>query len=181
MAQSEEIWKDIVGWEGLYQVSNLGRIKSLSRVVKVVGHNHSEARISEKILKSVIRKLGYEMVTICKVNIHKHKQVHRVVAEVFIPNPDNKPNINHIDCNPLNNKVENLEWCTQKENREHAKKMGRVPWGQSHFKAKITQDDAIAIKNSAERTSILANQYGISMSSIGDIRKGRTWLNLQSA
>ena len=99
-----EIWKDIPGYEGLYQVSNMGSVKSLIR---------------NKILKQNILSCYYQ-VRLYKNNIWKVKYVHRIVAECFIPNTDNKSCINHIDCNKLNNIVSNLEWCTSSENQKHA-------------------------------------------------------------
>lgn len=101
----QEIWKDISGYEGLYQVSNLGRIKSLK------GYYHRK----EKILKSGIRN-GYYVINLSKKRERKSYQVHRLVAQAFIPNPDNYLIINHKDENPLNNYVGNLEWCSQKHN-----------------------------------------------------------------
>lgn len=96
----EEIWKDIKGFEGLYQVSNMGRVRSLRKNI---------------ILKSRIAR-GYEGVTLCANNIHKDYYIHRMVANAFIPNPNNYPIVNHKDENKTNNCVDNLEWCTQEYN-----------------------------------------------------------------
>lgn len=101
-----EDWKDIKYYEGKYQVSNLGRVKSL-------GNNKSK---KEKILKPGKNKFGYLYVILSKEGIHKNFQLHRLVAQAFIENPNNYPIINHKDENKLNNKVDNLEWCTQKYN-----------------------------------------------------------------
>ena len=107
-----EIWKDIKGFEGIYQVSNTGKVKSLARVVKTKnGHYQS---YNEKILKT--QKTGYCLVMLCKERKRFPRQVHRLVAEAFIPNPENKPFIDHIDTNPQNNNIDNLRWVTQKEN-----------------------------------------------------------------
>lgn len=108
----KEEWKDIPGYEGLYQISNLGRVKSLARKVKTKNGNYQG--YNEKILKT--RKKGYCIVSLCKDRKIKGMQVHRLVAEAFIPNPENKPYVDHIDTNPQNNNVNNLRWCTQKEN-----------------------------------------------------------------
>lgn len=100
-----EIWKDVVGYEGLYQVSNLGRVKSIIFPKNKDG----------KILKQRIRK-GYLRIQLYKNKIAKDFGVHRLVALAFIPNPYNKPEIDHIDGIPSNNNVSNLKWCTPKEN-----------------------------------------------------------------
>lgn len=96
----EEIWKDIEGYEGLYQVSNMGRVRSLRRNI---------------ILRQCITN-GYERIILYTNNIPKGYSVHRLVANAFIPNPDNLPQVNHKDENKTNNCVDNLEWCTQKYN-----------------------------------------------------------------
>lgn len=119
----EEEWKSIEGYEGFYEVSNLGRIKSL------IGFNGHKYIKREKILSPYNRKsnVNYfkKCVKLCKNGIKKDFSVHRLVAKAFIDNPFNYKIINHIDSNPLNNKIENLEWCTQKHNVNHALKNGR--------------------------------------------------------
>ena len=102
-------WKPIAGYEGIYEISDNGEIKSL---------------IKNRLLKPCIHKKGYLVVTLTKGNVHKHYYVHRLVAQAFIPNTDNKEQVNHIDGNKHNNYVENLEWCNNTENRTHAYKNG---------------------------------------------------------
>lgn len=111
-----EIWKDIKGFEGKYQVSNFGRVKSLERLRK--GKCNSFVKVKEKILKGKIDKDGYIEYALCcgKHNKMKCYKAHRLVADAFIPNPDNLPQINHKDENKMNNYVDNLEWCTAKYN-----------------------------------------------------------------
>ena len=116
----EEIWKDIEGYEGLYQISDKGRVRSL------VGWNGRKYIKRVKMLNPYKQGIGnnsdyYRSVVKLK-NKGKSKdfKVHRLVAIAFLDNPDGKPNINHIDGNPLNNIMENLEWCTQKENIDHS-------------------------------------------------------------
>lgn len=109
----EEIWKDIPNYEGLYQISNYGRVKSIPRTYK-----------KRKIDKEIIKKLktmpnGYIRVSLSKNGKTKDYYVHRLVAKAYIPNIDNKPCINHKDCNRNNNNANNLEWVTHKENNSY--------------------------------------------------------------
>lgn len=123
----KEIWKNIKGYEELYQVSNLGRVKSLERYRNFycyLQNKNCKSKIKSKILKQVFNGNKYYTVGLCKNSKCKTKTVHRLVAETFIPNPDNLPQINHIDGNKQNNCVNNLEWCTQSENTIHAIKTG---------------------------------------------------------
>lgn len=113
----EEIWKDIKGYEELYQVSNLGRIKSLKRIIYDVKKSYTK---KEKIRKLLISKESYIRISLCKNGKQKKYCVHRLVAETFILNSNNKTQVNHKDCNKHNNNAKNLEWCTPKENVTHA-------------------------------------------------------------
>ena len=118
-----EEWRDIEGFEGYYQVSNLGRVKSLSRITK---SKPGYYRFTYKrILKSYVSTNGYKMVSLRKESKTHYRTVHRLVTKAFIPNPENKGDVNHIDANRLNNKVENLEWATRSENIKHCIKLGR--------------------------------------------------------
>lgn len=108
----EEIWRDIAGFEGIYQVSNLGRIKSFQEWKRA-------SCPKEFILKSTLANNGYCQVTLYKDTKRKKYLVHRLVAEAFIPNPDGLPHINHKDENPENNNADNLEWCTPLYNNRY--------------------------------------------------------------
>ena len=111
----KEIWKDIPNYEGLYQISNYGRIKSL----------YNYKRNGTNILKPRIKK-GYYCIGLRKKGKRKWIGIHRLVGQTFIPNPNNYPCINHKDENPLNNYVENLEWCTVKYNNCYGTRIERA-------------------------------------------------------
>lgn len=122
-----EIWKDIKGYEGIYQVSNLGRIKSL---------NFNQQKY-EKILKPQKAKHGYYLISL-KGN---QKLLHRIVAQTFIDNPNNEKVVNHKDGNKLNNNVENLEWCSYSDNLKHAYNNKLKIATSNHLKKKVIQYD----------------------------------------
>ena len=109
-----EIWRDIPGYEGIYQVSNLGRIKSLPRII--ICSNGYKKNYGSKILKFSSDKNGYSKVALCKFCKQRSFLVHRLVAELFVPNPNNYSEVNHKDENKSNNCSNNLEWCTRKYN-----------------------------------------------------------------
>lgn len=111
----EEIWKDIEGYENLYQVSNMGNVKSLERYELTNGRVKIRKR-KEKILKPHPNGEGYPCVVLSKNSNQKTHRVHRLVAQAFIPNIDNKPCVDHINRNKLDNRVENLRWVTNQEN-----------------------------------------------------------------
>lgn len=113
----EEIWKDIEGYEGLYQVSNLGNVRSLDRAIDSC--YNSKQSIKGKVKIQELKNNGYMRVTLCKDGKCKHYHVHRLVAEAFIPNPDNLPFCNHMDEDKTNNKSSNLEWCDAKYNQNY--------------------------------------------------------------
>lgn len=119
-----EEWRDIKGYEGLYQISNLGRVKSLNRVV--ICSNGTSHKIKEKILKNGYMTSGYLFVVLRKDDKSKNHSIHRLVAKAFIPNPKNCTDVNHIDGNKQNNCLYNLEWCTRSENLKHAVNIGLV-------------------------------------------------------
>lgn len=118
----EEIWKPIKDYEGLYAISNLGRVKSLN-------FNHTQTVV---IMSPWISAKGYEYVHLCKNGVIRSHRVSRLVAQAFISNPENKPFVDHIDTNRRNNRADNLRWCTQSENQRNG--ISRKRYGQSKSK-----------------------------------------------
>lgn len=122
----KEIWKDVEGYEGFYQVSNLGRVRSLDRYVNG-NHITCDFQFAKgKMLKLKNNRLGYPTVMLRKNGTFKTVLVHRLVAKAFIPNPNNLPYINHKDENPTNSAVTNLEWCTPIYNLKYSNVFERI-------------------------------------------------------
>lgn len=120
----EEVWKDVVGYEGLYRVSNYGKVMTLGKYVAT----HNGTRIHQRPSKELSQSMnihGYMKVMLYLNGHRKEWAVHRIVALAFIENPENKPCVNHIDNNRANNVVENLEWCTYQENSDWSRIQGR--------------------------------------------------------
>lgn len=164
-----EEWKDIKDYKGKYQISNLGRIKSLRR--KVVQSNSYEYVIKEKILKQSKNTNGYLSITLNN-NGKKRFSVHRLVGTHFLNNPENKEQINHINGVKTDNRIGNLEWVTKSENQIHAYKSGLA-----FVKKKFSKKDAINIrleyKKSKTTYNKLAKKYNTSRKTIFNIIKKR--------
>lgn len=175
----KEIWKDIVNYEGIYQISNLGRIKSLAREIYLPKRNIIR-KLKDTILSPKTDKQPYHNVNLYKDYKPKLTRVHVLVAETFIPNPNNKPFVNHINGIKKDNRVENLEWVTHYENMTHAFNTGLIPNGERNHKSKLTDNDVIEIKdlyikNPNLNQSELARKYQVTRSTINGIIKNRKW------
>ena len=128
-----EDWKEITGYEGYFEVSNLGNFRSKDRIIKY--KQNGTRNYPGKPLKTETIVEGYQRIVLMKDGIKKRFMCHRIVAQEFIPNPNNKPFVNHIDGNPANNKAENLEWCTQEENEQHSvNTLGKTMRGKTYPK-----------------------------------------------
>ena len=152
----KEIWKDIKEYEGLYQVSNLGRVKNL---------------YTNSILKGCKHINGYLGVTLSKNGSKSTKKIHRLVAQAFISNTENKSQVNHIDENKTNNMISNLEWVTAKENSNHGTRNERIS------KTQGIQIIAINLKTGESQefygVSECARQLGLHQSNITEVLQGR--------
>jgi hypothetical protein len=161
-----ETWKDVAGYENKYQVNNFGHIKSLLRKGKILKN-------------SVLSKTGYLCVDLCyNGKITKHT-IHRLVAKAFIPNPENKEQVNHINGVKKDNRVINLEWSTRSENQLHSIRIGlRTTKGEKNSQSKLSSDDVLHILESKEKYNILSKKYNISISTISDIKRGYSWTHI---
>ena len=164
-----EVWKPIKNYENLYEISNYGRVKSLR---------------SGKILKKRLTYDGYVRVTLTYNQQAKDFRVHRLVAEHFIPNPDNKETVNHIDGNKENNHVSNLEWATRSEQLIHSYQLGlkQAQIGTSNCQSKLSEDDVRTIRNLHNEGisySKLAKQFKVHKTTIANVVKRRAYKNVQ--
>ncbi len=165
----EEEWRDILGYEGIYSVSNTGLVR------RVKGKWSSGRILKQHDMK------GYRHVSLCKQGKCKGYIVHRLVAQTFIPNPNNHPMVNHRNGDKKCNLVYNLEWCTHQQNVDHSiYVLGFSNAGSSHPRAKLSDLDVLSIRQAEKRntygyTKKLALKYGVSASLIRDIWRRRAW------
>lgn len=173
-----EIWKQVIGYEGIYEVSNLGNIKSIGRY-RFVKRNMSKCFFKELILKSGTSN-GYLGVILNKECFRKRFSTHRLVAEAFIPNPENKPQVNHINGIKKDNRVQNLEWNTASENTQHAIKLGllKILKGENRYNSKLKKDDVLFIRNSILKTKYLAEIYKVDQRTIRNVKNKKSYNNI---
>lgn len=173
----KEIWKDIPGYEGLYQASSEGRIKSLDR--RVINKRGNAQFFKGKLRKLILSHNGYYRVLLNKDRLAKYQPVHRLVALAFVPNFFNKKQINHKDGNKINNQFSNLEWMTIKENTIHAYRTGLANnKGESHSQSVLKDTEVIIIRNSNKTNKELANEYKVPITTINNILAKRTYKHL---
>jgi tRNA U55 pseudouridine synthase TruB len=172
-----EVWKDIEGYEGYYQVSNLGRVKSLERVVQ--GGRWGFQKEKSILMGQSTDSYGYKVVGLRKLT-RRHFKVHRLVAIAFIENKDSKDQVNHKNGIKSDNRVENLEWVTAKENNIHAVKIGLkkgVKGEKNHYsklKFQEVEEIRMLIKKGYSYSRI-ASIYNVSSTCIYSIDIGKSW------
>ncbi len=169
----QEVWRDVIGYEGIYQVSNMGRVKSLHW-------------LGGRLIKLSSNKKGYLSVGLSKNNVTKNNKVHILVARAFLPNHENKPIVHHKDGNRKNNHLENLEWATHLENQQYSIQMGtkKFPLGIEFNNAKLTEDDVRYIRahfipyDNEFGNSAIAKKFNVSSFAIYDVIHGRSYKNV---
>lgn len=177
--EDSEIWSDISGYEGMYQVSNQGRIRGLDRII--VQKDGKKQKIRGKIISIGIKNNGYYMGQICSKGKMVNLTVHRLMALAFIPKVEGKEYVNHIDGNRANNNLSNLEWVNMKENSLHG--VNRAKEEQRLYTSckKNTPEFILLLRaeyaNGKGQTQI-SKEYGIKYNSLGHILKRRTWKSI---
>lgn len=172
-----EIWAPVKGYENLYEVSNLGRVRSLGRMIKGKTRSGIDA---DRYHKGKLRALqrdsnGYLHVGLSRNGVVKIYRVHRLVAEAFIDNPKGLPEVNHKDENRTNNNANNLEWCTHQYNNAYGNK---CPKGEKNAMSKLTTEQVKEIRRrrlSGEMLKTIAADYGISINHVCNIASGKRW------
>lgn len=173
-----ESWKSIKNYEGIYQVSNQGRVKRLQTFRK--SEKVLLYFVNQKILAPALNITGYLQVTLCKENVRKAFLIHRLVAQSFIDNPYNLPCVNHIDADRCNNDSSNLQWVTYQENTDHMRLLGRNKnafcFDLPHTKLsdeQVIEIHQLFIIDPFSKSKDVAEQYGVSPQTICDIKNGR--------
>lgn len=178
-----ELWKDINGYEGLYQISSLSNLKSLARPVS--GLNGGIYLIKEKILKTSPDGWGYLKVSLNINGKSKTRKIHQLVCEAFLTKKDPLHEVNHIDGNKKNNRLTNLEYISRSENIKHAFANGLLlPHGKvkdrnsAKYTTKLTETDVVAILKSNQTDKQLASSYNVSIRNINSIKNRKSWQHL---
>lgn len=174
-----EEWKDIEGYEGYYQVSSFGNIRSLDRLIDFPSRWHGGSMV-KRIRKGHIMKpgsspRGYSIASLSKLSVHKYYSVHRLVAMTFIPNPENKPQVNHINGIKTDNRVENLEWVTPSENIQHSVDTGLQPKPVKMPKKKLNYGKVRRIRESNLGIGDLCKMFDITPKTVNRILSRKTW------
>lgn len=164
----KEVWKDVVGYEGRYVVSNMGNVREVGAATNLKQYGSGN---------------GYLIVSLNDGSKRKNRLLHRVIATAFIANPDNKPQVNHINGIGVDNRLENLEWVTVSENQRHAVRTGLSKFtsvtGENAVHSKLKESDVLEIINlrlvEKLKYRVIGEKYGVSMAVIVEIFRGNNW------
>jgi len=172
-----EVWKDVKGYEGFYQVSNMGNVKSLKRTVP---HPRSKVITYRERIMRPSDTNGYKLLRLSRNGTSTHFLVHRLVAMHFLHNTKNSPEVNHIDYDRSNNKADNLEWCTSHENKQHSADKYR---GSNNGTAILKEAQVVEIKSvlsNQQRPTYLeiSSRYGVSAACIQKIASNKIWRHI---
>ena len=171
-----EIWKPVVGYEGSYEVSSMGKIRSLDRMC--YGPRLKDGQFRKgKVLRGNILQDGYEQVRLFQNGKGEYIKVHRIVAEAFIPNPQNKIQVNHINGIKHDNRADNLEWVSPSENMRHAYDVLKIPTGKGRkhgpsIRRKLTKEQVEAIRKDPRTNTRIAKDYNVCQQTISNVKLG---------
>lgn len=171
-----EEWKSVIGYEGLYEVSNFGRVRALYREGEYKARwGIAKMSFPAKILKICIGANGYNYLKLSKNSKHKHKLVHRLVMESFCGTSDLQ--VNHKDGNKSNNNLSNLEYCTDKENKLHSTRVLGKKVGENNKRSKLKQCDIENIRADNRILREIAADYGVTLQAIHHVKSGKNWFH----
>jgi DNA-binding transcriptional regulator YiaG len=165
-----EVWKDIAGYEGLYQISNMGNVRTLPRLHRLDRPYMKQ----ERLLNPPTNSSGYKQATLYKDKKGIIHSVHRLVATAFLRREPHHEVINHKDGNKQNNYVDNLEWCTYGHNQAHAIRTGliRIHRGENHYASKLTnaqRKEIIKLRSNGMKQRVIAEMYGIGQQTVSEL------------
>jgi DNA-binding CsgD family transcriptional regulator len=165
----EEIWRPIAGYEGLYEISNFGRVKSLDRI------DARGRRWKGRIMANQTHKSGHQTLRLCKEAQYENYKVHHLVLNAFVgPRPEGTECC-HNDGNPANNRLENLRWDTRRANHADRELHGTAIKGAQHGTAKLTEDQVLKIRSDGRSQWAVAHDYGISQATVSGIKNRKRW------
>lgn len=168
-----EIWRPILGYEGLYSASNTGSIRSEDRIVR--HHKGGPKRLTGALLKPFITKFGYEVISLAKSGINTKRHVHRLVLSAFTGVDKEGYDACHRDSVRTNNQIDNLRWDTRKGNMSDALKLGRTNRGVKNPNAKLTPEDIKKIRLDNRVQRLIAKDFNVDPSTISDVKRGEHW------
>ena len=176
-----EVWRAVVGYDGSYEVSTKGRVRSLDRIVP---SRYGKRLIKGKVLRFSTAKQGHNKkyfritVSLSQNGERWQAPVHRLVAEAFLPNPDGLPVVRHLDGDSTNNALSNLAWGTHQDNSDDAVEVGAMPRGAKHWRSKLSEEQARIIKRtypSQAAAKDLAARFGVRYTTIRSVWQGKSW------